>query len=106
MYKDQITVLLGHNGAGKTTTMSMLTGMFPPTSGTAIVGGYDIRKNMARVRESLGLCPQHNILFDDLTVREHLYFYSRLKGLGKEAVEDEIDKFVDLLELQPKVKIF
>ncbi|KAF2898000.1 hypothetical protein ILUMI_08174 [Ignelater luminosus] len=102
MYKDQITVLLGHNGAGKTTTMSMLTGMFPPTSGTAIVGGYDIRKDMTRVRESLGLCPQHNILFDELTVREHLYFYSRLKGLGRNLVEDEINKYVDLLELQPK----
>ncbi|KAH1004271.1 hypothetical protein HUJ04_004050 [Dendroctonus ponderosae] len=105
MYQDQITVLLGHNGAGKTTTMSMLTGMFTPTSGTAIVNGYDIRSEMEGVRRSLGLCPQHNIIFDDLTVAEHLYFFSKLKGMtSKWEIESEITKYVDLLELQPKVK--
>ncbi|RZC40676.1 ATP-binding cassette sub-family A member 3-like, partial [Asbolus verrucosus] len=102
MYNDQITVLLGHNGAGKTTTMSMLTGMFPPTSGTAVVGGHDIRTDMDGVRASLGLCPQHNIIFDDLTVKEHLYFFSKLKGLKNEEISNEINKYIELLELQPK----
>ncbi|EFA12132.2 ATP-binding cassette sub-family A member 3-like Protein [Tribolium castaneum] len=103
MYNDQITVLLGHNGAGKTTTMSMLTGMFPPTSGTAFICGYDIRTDMDKVRKCLGLCPQHNILFDQLTVREHLYFFSKLKGLKREDINEEIDKYLELLELQTKV---
>lgn len=103
MYDDQITVLLGHNGAGKTTTMSMLTGMFPPTSGTALINGYDIRKNLIKARSSIGLCPQHNILFDDLTVREHIEFYGRLKGLSNEDVEEEVQKYVKLLELEPKI---
>lgn len=102
MYENQITVLLGHNGAGKTTTMSMLTGMFPPSNGTALVNGYDIRTNMDNVRSSLGLCPQHNILFDDLTVKEHLYFYSKLKGLEKKEIDNEITKYVEMLELVPK----
>ncbi|KAF2894183.1 hypothetical protein ILUMI_11990 [Ignelater luminosus] len=102
LYEDQITVLLGHNGAGKTTTMSMLTGMIPPTGGTAVVGGHDIHTDIAGVRDSLGLCPQHNILFDDLTVREHLYFYNRLKGLNKEETQKEIDRFLELLELTDK----
>ncbi|KAB0796416.1 hypothetical protein PPYR_10477 [Photinus pyralis] len=104
MYRDQITVLLGHNGAGKTTLLSMLTGMIPPTSGTATVGGFDIRTNMKAVRNSLGICPQHNILFDDLTVEEHLYFYSRLKGVKRSEVNEEIEKYVSLLELCDKAK--
>lgn len=103
MYKDQITVLLGHNGAGKTTTMSMLTGMIPPTNGSAIISGYDIRTNMSKVRDSLGLCPQHNILFDELTVKEHLRFYSQLKGLPKSKISAEVEKYIRLLELEPKV---
>lgn len=103
MYEDQITVLLGHNGAGKTTTMSMLTGVLTPTSGTAYVGGHNIRTEMWRVRDSLGLCPQHNVLFDDLTVEEHIYFFSRLKGVSRGQVDCEIQKYVQLLELVPKV---
>jgi len=79
MYRDQITVLLGHNGAGKTTTMSMLVGLFPPTSGNAIINGYSILTDMESVRQSLGLCPQHNVLYDRLTVKEHLKFFARLK---------------------------
>lgn len=103
MYEDQITVLLGHNGAGKTTTMSMLTGMFPPTSGTASINGQDIRTNIQGVRSSLGLCPQHNVLFDELTVREHIIFFGRLKGLKSKEVENEVKRYVELLELKPKV---
>lgn len=103
MYDDQITVLLGHNGAGKTTTFSMLTGMIPPTSGTAVINGHDIRKNLQKARSSIGLCPQHNILFDEMTVREHIQFYGRLKGLTEEGVEEETIKYVELLELEPKI---
>lgn len=104
MFDDEITVLLGDNGAGKTTTMSMLTGMFPPTAGTAIVNGCDIRSDIAGVRQSIGLCPQHNILFDDLTVREHIIFFSKLKGLTDQEAEAEVKKFVEILELQPKIE--
>lgn len=104
MFDDEITVLLGDNGAGKTTTMSMLTGMFPPTSGTAIVNGCDLRTDIAGVRESIGLCPQHNILFDELTVREHIIFFSKLKGFTDQEAEKEVQKFVEILELQPKIE--
>lgn len=64
LYEGQITSFLGHNGAGKTTTMSILTGLFPPTSGTAFIYGEDIRFDMDNIRHNLGLCPQHNVLFD------------------------------------------
>ena len=57
MYEGQITALLGHNGAGKTTLMSMLTGLFPASSGSALVNGCSIRDNISGVRSSLGkLC--------------------------------------------------
>ncbi|XP_001662813.2 ATP-binding cassette sub-family A member 3 [Aedes aegypti] len=102
MYEDQITVLLGHNGAGKTTTMSMLTGMFSPTSGTAYLNGHDIRTDLEGVRQSMGLCPQHNVLFDEMTVIEHLKFFGKLKGVPKAALDGEIDRYLRMLELLDK----
>lgn len=59
---------------------AVLVGLYPPTSGTAVINGYDISTNLAAARHSLGLCPQFDILFDVLTIEEHLYFFSRLKG--------------------------
>lgn len=56
----------------------MLAGLFPPTSGRAYINGYDICQDMALIRRSLGLCPQHDVLFDNLTVREHLLFYAQV----------------------------
>ncbi|XP_062570055.1 phospholipid-transporting ATPase ABCA3-like [Saccostrea cucullata] len=106
IFKGQITALLGHNGAGKTTTMSMLTGFLPPTSGTATVNGYDICEDIQSVRRSLGLCPQHNILFDTLTVEEHLKFFAQLKGCPKENVNKEVDDMIKVLGLEAKRKNF
>ncbi|XP_017869309.1 PREDICTED: ATP-binding cassette sub-family A member 3 [Drosophila arizonae] len=102
MYEDNITVLLGHNGAGKTTTISMLTGMLPPTSGTAIINGSDIRTNTKGARESLGVCPQHNVLFNDMTVENHLRFFCRLKGLKGQAVDAEVKKYLQMINLEKK----
>uniref|UniRef100_A0A665VH39 ABC transporter domain-containing protein n=1 Tax=Echeneis naucrates TaxID=173247 RepID=A0A665VH39_ECHNA len=102
MFEGQITVLLGHNGAGKTTTLSMLTGLFPPTSGRAYINGYDICQDMALIRRSLGLCPQHDVLFDNLTVREHLLFYAQLKGYSKDKIPDEVDRIIRILSLEDK----
>ncbi|XP_070693444.1 phospholipid-transporting ATPase ABCA1b [Pempheris klunzingeri] len=93
-YEGQITSFLGHNGAGKTTTMSILTGLFPPTSGTAYIMGRDIRTELSAIRQSLGVCPQHNVLFSMLTVEEHIWFYGRLKGLSEEQVKGEIEQIL------------
>ncbi|XP_053180211.1 phospholipid-transporting ATPase ABCA1b isoform X1 [Scomber japonicus] len=93
-YEGQITSFLGHNGAGKTTTMSILTGLFPPTSGTAYILGRDIRTELSAIRQSLGVCPQHNVLFSMLTVEEHIWFYARLKGLSEEQVKGEIEQIL------------
>ncbi|XP_059210648.1 phospholipid-transporting ATPase ABCA1-like [Centropristis striata] len=93
-YENQITSFLGHNGAGKTTTMSILTGLFPPTSGTALINGYDIHTDMDSIRKYLGMCPQHNVLFNDLTVEEHIYFYAKLKGRSSDEVKIEMDQMI------------
>jgi len=102
LYEGQITSFLGHNGAGKTTTMSILTGLFPPTSGSASVYGLDIRSDMEEIRKTLGMCPQHNVLFDKLTVEEHLWLYARLKGLPAVAIADEMNRMIEDLGLEKK----
>ncbi|XP_034091957.1 phospholipid-transporting ATPase ABCA1-like isoform X2 [Gymnodraco acuticeps] len=103
-YEDQITSFLGHNGAGKTTTMSILTGLFPPTSGTALINGYDILSDMDSIRKYLGMCPQHNVLFNELTVEEHIYFYARLKGLSRQEVQTEMEQMIEDVGLLHKRK--
>ncbi|CAM9405596.1 unnamed protein product, partial [Scytosiphon promiscuus] len=90
MYSGQITALLGHNGAGKTTTIGMLTGMIPVTSGTAFVAGRDVNSDMVTIRHSLGVCPQHDILYPNLTVREHLRMYAVLKAVPGKELQDTI----------------
>ena len=75
---------------------SILTGLFPPTSGSATIYGHDIRTEMDEIRKNLGMCPQHNVLFDRLTVEEHLWFYSRLKSMAQEEIRKEMDKWVGL----------
>uniref|UniRef100_A0A4W6D1H6 ATP-binding cassette, sub-family A (ABC1), member 1A n=1 Tax=Lates calcarifer TaxID=8187 RepID=A0A4W6D1H6_LATCA len=103
-YEGQITSFLGHNGAGKTTTMSILTGLFPPTSGTAYILGKDIRTELSTIRQNLGVCPQHNVLFSMLTVEEHIWFYARLKGLPEEKVKAEMEQIVNDVGLPHKRK--
>ncbi|XP_076463176.1 phospholipid-transporting ATPase ABCA1-like isoform X2 [Babylonia areolata] len=93
-YEDQITSFLGHNGAGKTTTLSILTGLFPPTSGTAYINGRDIQTSIDEIRQSLGMCPQHNVLFELLTVEEHIWFYARLKGMPEADVKREMTQMI------------
>nr|XP_044248856.1 LOW QUALITY PROTEIN: phospholipid-transporting ATPase ABCA1-like [Drosophila takahashii] len=105
MFKDEITVLLGHNGAGKTTTISMLTGMIPPTSGAAIINGYDITTHTEEARMSMGICPQNNVLFNGMSVSNHIRFFSRIKGLRGEEVEAEVAKYLKMIQLEDKANV-
>ncbi|XP_024896512.1 ATP-binding cassette sub-family A member 7 isoform X3 [Pteropus alecto] len=101
-YQSHITAFLGHNGAGKTTTLSILSGLFPPTRGSACILGHDVQSSMASIRPHLGVCPQYNVLFDMLTVDEHIWFYGRLKGLSVAAVGPEQDRLLQDVGLVPK----
>ncbi|XP_063859615.1 phospholipid-transporting ATPase ABCA3-like isoform X2 [Scylla paramamosain] len=105
-YEGQCTVLLGHNGAGKTTTMSILTGVYAPSGGQAEVGGWNIATHLREAREELGLCPQHNMLFVDLTVLQHLLFFGRLKGLTTKAAKEEAVELLGRLDLLDKKNMF
>ncbi|KAL3528347.1 hypothetical protein ACH5RR_007669 [Cinchona calisaya] len=93
--------LLGPNGAGKTSFISMVTGLTDPTSGTAYIGGLDLRTQMSAIHASMGVCPQYNLIWDTLKGREHLSFYGRLKNLRgaklSRAVEDSL-RNVNLLQ--------
>jgi ATP-binding cassette, subfamily A (ABC1), member 3 len=99
IYEGQISVLLGHNGAGKSTTISMITGLCEPTSGNILINNNDIVENTNEARSVLGYCPQHNLLFDDLTVYEHLKLFSKLK---QNYNENEINNMLDLINLTDK----
>ncbi|XP_073499323.1 retinal-specific phospholipid-transporting ATPase ABCA4 [Phyllobates terribilis] len=94
-YEGQITAFLGHNGAGKTTVLSIITGLFPPTSGTVWVRGRDIQTHLDFIKQSLGMCPQHNLLFHRLTVEEHILFYAQLKGKSKRQAEKELEVMLE-----------
>ncbi|KAL0693630.1 hypothetical protein Bca4012_060810 [Brassica carinata] len=79
--------MLGPNGAGKTSFISMVSfGLLKPSSGTALVQGLDICKDMNKVYTSMGVCPQHDLLWETLTGREHLLFYGRLKNIKGSAL--------------------
>ncbi|KAJ7419550.1 ATP-binding cassette sub-family A member 12 [Willisornis vidua] len=93
-YEGNITSLLGHNGAGKTTTISILTGLFPTSSGTIFVYGKDIRTDQEVIRKNMGVCMQHNVLFNYLTTKEHLLLYGYIKvpHWSKEELYQEVKR--------------
>ena len=95
MYDSQIFAMLGHNGAGKTTTISMLTGLIGRTAGTAVVYEKDMFEETDEVREFLGVCPQHDVLFDLLTPREHLEIFFDFKGGNPDHKTDEINSLIE-----------
>ena len=95
-YKNEIFALLGHNGAGKTTMISMLTGLYEATSGEAIYDGINVLspENIDSFRRKVGICPQHDVLFMDLNIREHLRMFAIFKEVPPENVETEVNKSV------------
>ncbi|CAI2315669.1 unnamed protein product [Caenorhabditis sp. 36 PRJEB53466] len=102
LYEGQITGLLGHNGAGKTTTMSILCGLYAPSSGTAKIYSRDIRTDLRRVRDVLGICPQHNVIFSHLTVAEQLRLFAALKGVRDEDLDAQVAEILTSVSLTEK----
>ncbi|KHN30818.1 ABC transporter A family member 7 [Glycine soja] len=91
--------MLGPNGAGKTSFINMMIGLTKPTSGTAFVQGLDIRTHMDGIYTSMGVCPQHDLLWESLTGREHLLFYGRLKNLKGSALTQAVEESLKSVNL-------
>ncbi|GFP99358.1 ABC transporter a family member 7 [Phtheirospermum japonicum] len=91
--------MLGPNGAGKTSFINMMIGLVKPSSGTAYVEGLDIRTDMDRIYTSMGVCPQHDLLWETLTGREHLLFYGRLKNLKGAALTQAVEESLKSVNL-------
>ncbi|KAH8036677.1 hypothetical protein HPB51_003929 [Rhipicephalus microplus] len=102
VYDSKITVLLGHNGAGKTTLMSILTGVQAPTSGVAIVCGFNVTKQRYQVRQRVSFCQQTDIFFEDLTCSENLLYFGSLKGVHGRRLAESVRDTLKLVGLQDK----
>ncbi|MGE5123636.1 MAG: ABC transporter ATP-binding protein [Acidobacteriaceae bacterium] len=91
--------LLGPNGAGKTQTISMLTGVIPPTAGTARIGGHDIHKEADQVKKINGLVPQDLALYPTLSARANLNFFGRIYGLHGRELKERVDDVLHIVAL-------
>jgi ABC-2 type transport system ATP-binding protein len=100
--RGEIFALLGPNGAGKSTTIKMLCTLARPTAGTAMVDGFDVRRQPKAVRRHIGLVFQEQTLDDQLTAEENLRFHAVLYRVPKEEVDQRIDRVLELVALQDR----
>ena len=102
LYRNEIFALLGHNGAGKTTLINILTGLYQSTLGSAIFNSYNILsyEGIEKFRKILGVCPQHDVLFNDLTVEEHLEMFCVFKSVDNSEIKSEVARIIKVVELE------
>eukprot|EP01070_Trichotokara_eunicae_P009198 Trichotokara_eunicae@DN6013_c0_g1_i4.p1 len=102
VYEGEIFALLGHNGAGKTTTIHILCGITHATSGQARIMGADVTYQLEEARKHIGFCPQHDILFDYMTIEEHLRMVCEFRKVPRKEIKEEIEKVIDEVNLNEK----
>ncbi len=98
----EIFGFLGPNGAGKSTTMMILTTLLKPTSGRALVAGFDVVSQAKKVRENIGFVQQEIAVDEYLTGRENLILQGRLNHIPSNLIDERIDQVLDLIELVEK----
>ena len=96
--RGEIFGFLGANGAGKTTAMRMLTGLSQPTSGTAIVAGYDIRTQYEQVKRHIGYMSQRFSLYEDLTVAENIRLFGGIYGMSDDLIRRKTEALLRRLQ--------
>ena len=84
--RGELIALLGHNGAGKSTLINILTGILGSTAGTAKLFGFDLKDNISEIQRMIGLVPQFDILWGELTAREHLDLFAKLRGIPQSQI--------------------
>lgn len=99
IYRNEIFGLLGPNGAGKTTTISMLCGLFPPSSGHIIIEGKNFQQHLAEIKKMIGIVPQDIALYPTLSARENLDFYGHMYGLKGKQLTDRREEWLQKLGL-------
>lgn len=97
--KGELFGLLGPNGAGKTTAIKVLCGLLEPSSGSAHVGGYDVRKDTSKVKELIGVCPQDTAAYSFLSGRENVELFGNLHAVPKEKLKKNTDGLLEKMSL-------
>ena len=100
--KGEIFGFLGPNGAGKSTTMMIFTTLLKPTSGNAVIAGFDVMKDAKHVRENIGFVQQETTVDEYLTGRENLLLQAKLNHIPKNEINQRIDEVLELIELSDK----
>ncbi len=102
--KGEIFGFLGANGAGKSTTIRMLCALLEPTSGTALVGGYDVNKEPEKVKANIGYMSQRFSLYEDLTVEQNIHFFGGVYGLTNGEIKKRKDWVLEMANLRGQEK--
>ena len=100
----EIFGFLGANGAGKTTAMRMFCGLSIPTSGTAMIGGFDIYEHTEDIKRNIGYMSQKFSLYEDLSVLENIRFFGGIYGLSNKQIKDKSEELISFLDLQSEAK--
>ena len=98
--KGEIFGFLGANGAGKTTAIKILSGLSKPTSGKAVVAGFDVARYPDKVKQNIGYMSQRFSMYDDMTVRENFRFYGGIYGLSKKEIREKTAYYLEKLHMQ------
>lgn len=99
VHKGEIFGFLGANGAGKTTAMRMLSGLSMPTSGKAMVAGFDVYRENEKIKRNIGYMSQKFSLYEDLTVRENIRFYAGIYGMSNPFIKEKTGQVLGELHL-------